>query len=157
MSRLYFSLALLLSMLTARAADGANAMLLQGPSGNFTVLLDERPVVTFSGDDFVITTHMGALSLPASQVTKFTYVNDEQATGLGDAARFGSLLSFDGKQLRLSRLAPSSAVQVYAADGALLASAKADSRGSLSLSLPATAGAVYLVKTATVTFKIRKP
>jgi len=84
-------------------------MLLQGPSGNFTVLLDERPVVTFSGDDFVVTTHMGALSLPASQVTKFTYVNDEQATGIGDAARFGSLLSFDGKQLRLSRLSPSSA------------------------------------------------
>lgn len=36
MSRLYLSLALLLSMLTARAADGANAMLLQGPSSQPT-------------------------------------------------------------------------------------------------------------------------
>ena len=145
-------------MLMARAADGVNAILLEGPSGNFTVLLDEQPVVTFSGDDFVVTTHMGAsLSVPASYVTKWTYVYDEEATSLKNAARFGSLLSFDGKHLGLSNLAPSSAVQVYTSDGALVASAKADSHGSVSLSVPERQGAVYLVKTSSVTFKVSKP
>ena len=153
-----FSYALLLFALTAKAAsDGVNAMLLEGPSDKFTILLDDQPVVTFSDDHLVVTTHMAAVSIPSSLVTKWTYVNDEQATGIKDASRFGSLLSFDGKHLGLSNLAPSSAVQVYTADGALVASATTDSRGSVALSLPERQGAVYLVKTSSVTFKVTKP
>lgn len=155
-----FSYALLLFALTARAAsDGVNAMLLEGPSDfRLTILLDDQPVVTFSDDYLVISTYMGAaVSIPSSHLTKWTYVNDEQATGIRNAARFGSLLSFDGKHLSLSNLAPSSAVQVYTADGALVATAKTDSRGSVALSLPERPGAVYLVKTSSVTFKVSKP
>ncbi len=155
-----FSYALLLFALTARAAsDGSNAMLLQGPSDfRFTILLDDQPVVTFSDDYLVITTYMGdAVSIPSSLVAKWTYVRDDEATGIKSAARFGSLLSIDGNHLSLSNLAPSSAVQVYAADGALVASATTDSRGNVSLSLPDRQGAVYLVKTSCVTFKITKP
>lgn len=155
-----FSYALLLFALTARAAsDGVNAMLLEGPSDfRLTILLDDQPVVTFSDDYLVISTYMGAaVSIPSSHLTKWTYVNDEQATGIRNAARFDSLLSFDGKHLSLSNLAPSSAVQVYTTDGALVATAQTDSRGSVSLSLPDRQGAVYLVKTSCVTFKITKP
>lgn len=156
-----FSLfALLLSVLTARAAsDAVNAMLLEGPSDfKFTILLDDQPVVSFSDDYLVITTHMGAsVSFPSSHVTKWTYVMDEEATGINNASRFGSVLSFDGKHLGMSHLAPSTAVQVYTADGALVSSAKTDSWGSVSLSVPEQPGAVYVVKTSTVTFKVRKP
>ena len=134
-------------------------MLLEGSSGfRFTILLDDQPVVTFSDDYLVLTTHMGdAVSIPSSLVTKYTYVRDEEATGITDAARFGSLLSFDGKRIGLTNLAPSTAVQVYTADGALVTSGTTDSRGSVSLSVPERQGAVYLVKTSTLTFKISKP
>ena len=136
-----------------------NAMLLEGPSDfRFTVLMDDQPVVTFSDDYLVVTTYMGdAVSIPSFHVSKWTYVKDEQATGINNSARFGSLLSIDGNHLSLSNLAPSSAVLVYTADGALVASATTDSRGSASLSLPEHQGAVYLVKTSCVTFKITKP
>ena len=158
MRKQFFLLALLLSVSMARAAsDGVNAMLLEGPSDKFTILLDDQPVVTFSDDHLVVTTHMAAVSIPSSFVKKWTYVNDEQATGIKDASRFGSLLSFDGKRLGLSNLLPSAPVLVYTADGALVATAKADSRGSVSLSLPERQGAVYLVKTSSVTFKVSKP
>lgn len=160
MRKLFSLLALSLSVLTARAAsDGVNAMLLQGPSDfKFTILLDDQPVVSFSDDYIVITTYMGAsVSVPSSHVTKWTYVKDEEATGINNAARFGSLLSFDGKHIGLSHLAPSTAVQVYTADGALVSSAMTDSRGNVSLSVPESKGAVYVVKTSTVTFKISKP
>lgn len=158
MKKIIFSMAMLLSVFSVRAnSDGVNAMLLEGPSDKFTILLDDQPVVTFSDDHLVVTTHMAAVSIPSSLVTKWTYVNDEQATGIKDASRFGSLLSFDGKHLGLSNLAPSSAVQVYTADGALVASATTDSRGSVALSLPERQGAVYLVKTSSVTFKVSKP
>lgn len=159
MRKLFSLLALSLSVLTAGASDGVNAMLLQGPSDfKFTILLDDQPVVSFSDDYIVITTYMGAsVSVPSSHVTKWTYVKDEEATGINNAARFGSLLSFDGKHIGLSHLAPSTAVQVYTADGALVSSAMTDSRGNVSLSVPESKGAVYVVKTSTVTFKISKP
>ena len=151
--------ALLLSVMTARAAsDAVNAMLLQGPSDyKFTILLDDQPVVTFSGDYLVVTSHMSEVSIPSSLVTKWTYVQDDEATRIKDVKRFGSLLSFDGRHLSMTNLAPSSAVLVYTADGALVASAKTNSRGSVSLSVPEQLGAVYLVKTSTVTFKVSKP
>ena len=134
-------------------------MLLQGPSDfRLTILLDDQPVVTFSDDYLVVFTHMGAaVSIPSSLVSKWTYVKDEDATDIGKIARFGSLLSFDGKHIGMSSLAPSTAVQVYTADGALVASATADSRGSVSLSVPEHQGAVYVVKTSSVTFKVSKP
>lgn len=160
MRKLFSLLALMLSVLSARAAsDGINAMLLEGPSDfRFTILLDDQPVVSFCDDYLVISTYMGAaVSIPSSHLTKWTYVRDDEATGIKNASRFGSLLSFDGKHLSLSNLAPSSAVQVYTTDGALVATAQTDSRGSVSLSLPDRQGAVYLVKTSCVTFKITKP
>ncbi len=159
MRKFFFLLSLLLCVTAARAAsDGINAMLLQGPSDfKFTILLDDQPVVSFSDDDLVISTHMGAsVSIPSSHVTKWTYVKDEEATGISNAARFGSLLSFDGKHIGLTNLAPSTAVQVYTADGALVASGTTDSRGCVSLSMPEKAGGVYVNKTSTVTFKISK-
>lgn len=160
MRKLFFLLTLPLYALMVRAAsDEVNAMLLQGPSDfRLTILLDDQPVVTFSDDYLVITTYMGdAVSIPSSLVAKWTYVRDDEATGIKSAARFGSLLSIDGNHLSLSNLAPSSAVQVYSADGALVASATTDSRGNVSLSLPDRQGAVYLVKTSCVTFKVTKP
>ena len=61
MRKLFSLLALMLSVLAARAAsDGINAMLLEGPSDfRLTILLDDQPVVTFSDDYLVVTTYMG--------------------------------------------------------------------------------------------------
>ncbi|MBR6141521.1 MAG: hypothetical protein IKQ37_07150 [Bacteroidaceae bacterium] len=159
MQKQFFSLLLLLSALTARAAsDGINAMLLQGPSDyKFSILLDDQPVVTFSDDYLVVSTHMTVVSIPSHLVTKWTYVQDEEATGINNASRFGSLLSFDGKHIGMTNLAPSTAVQVYTADGALVTSGTTDSRGNVSLTVPERQGAVYVVKTSTVTFKVSKP
>ena len=158
MRKLFSLLALLLSALTAEASDDINAMLLQGPSNfRFTILLDDQPVVTFSDDYLVVTTHMSAVSIPSSFVTKYTYVKDEEATGINNASKYGSLISFDGKHISLTNLTPSTAVQVYTADGAIVASGKTDSRGNVSLSVPESKGAVYVVKTSTVTFKVSKP
>jgi len=60
MRKSFFLLSLLLCVTAARAAsDGINAMLLQGSSDfKFTILLDDQPVVSFSDDDLVISTHM---------------------------------------------------------------------------------------------------
>lgn len=160
MRKQFISFALLLFSLAAGATpDGINAMLLEGPSDfKFTILLDDQPVVTFSDDYIVVSTYMGAsVSFPSSHVTKWTYVKDDNATGINNANRFGSLLSFDGKHIDMTNLAPSTGVQVYTTDGALVSSAITDNRGNVSLSVSERQGAVYLIKTSTVTFKISMP
>jgi hypothetical protein len=48
-------------------------------------------------------------------------------------------------------------VQVYTVDGVLVASATTDNQGNVSLSVPERQGAVYVVKTSTLTFKVSKP
>lgn len=148
----------LFPLITKAASDNVNAMLLHVSSGqNWTILLDEQPVVTFSDDYLIVTTHMSVISIPSSLVTKFTYVHDDDVTRINNADQYGSVLSFDGKRLNVRNLAPSTGVQVYTVDGALVTSGTTDNRGNVSLLVPDKAGAVYMVKTSKVTFKIRKP
>lgn len=159
MRKILLSLALMLCPFKiAVASDNVNAMLLHVSSGqNLTILLDEQPVVTFSDDNLIVTTHMSVISIPSSLVTKFTYVHEDDETRINNAGQYGTVLSFDGKRLNVRNLAPSTGVQVYTVDGVLVASGTTDIRGNVSLSVPDKAGAVYMVKTSTLTFKIRKP
>lgn len=137
---------------------GINALLLQGPSDyKLSILLDEQPIITFSDNDLVVTTHMGVISIPSASVTKYTYYYEDDETRINNASKYGSALSFDGKHLGMKNLPPSTGVQVYNTDGILVSSATTDSRGNVSLSVPEKKGAVYVVKTSTLTFKISKP
>lgn len=159
MRNILLSLALMLCPFKITAAsDNVNAILLHVSSGqNWTILLDEQPVVTFSDDYLIVTTHLSVISIPSSLVTKFTYVHEDDETRINNASLYGSVLSFDGKNLSVRNLVPSISVQVYTSDGALVTSGTTDNRGNVSLSVPDIEGALYMVKTSTVTFKIRKP
>jgi len=67
---------LLFSLLTAIQvqAEEINALVLHMASGKqVTCLLDEQPVVTFKGDELVLTTHMNVVSYKAADLQKFTY------------------------------------------------------------------------------------
>lgn len=137
---------------------GVNALLLQGPSDyKLSILLDEQPIITFSDDDFVITTHMGVISIPSASVSKYSYYYEDDETRINNASQLGSALSFDGKHLSMKSLPLSTGVQVYNADGILVSSATTDSRGNVSLLVPQKQGAVYFVKASTLTFKISIP
>lgn len=138
-------------------AEGINALMLHLASGKQVVcLLDEQPVVTFQGDELVLTTHMNIVRYQAEDVIRFTYTAVDPS-GINDASTAATSFSFDGDMLRTNSLAPKSAVTVYAADGTLVASGKTDKSGNLSLSLPRQAGVVYVVKTSVANFKITKP
>ncbi|MBO7068540.1 MAG: hypothetical protein J6W52_07675 [Bacteroidaceae bacterium] len=148
----------LLPFASSADTNGVNAMLLHVSSGqNWTIMLDEQPVLTFSDDHLVVSTHMSVVSFPSSLVTKFTYVREDDPTRINNAGQYGSVLSFSGNRISITNLTPSTGVQVYTVDGALVSSAITDSQGNVSLSVPEKAGNVYVIKTSTVTFKVRKP
>lgn len=156
MKKLLFSLLLTVCSL-GTWAEGINALMLHLASGKQVVcLLDEEPVVTFQGDELVLSTHMDIIRYQAEDVIRFTYTAVDPA-GINDVSTAATSFSFDGDVMRASSLAPKSMVTIYTADGTLVASGKTDKSGNISLSLPRQAGVVYVVKTSVANFKISKP
>lgn len=152
------SLALLLPMLAMGADDAerVNALLLHKASGEeVAILLSERPVVTFVSNDLVVTTHMNEVTYPSADIVKWTY-DQVEYSGVDGLAQAGTLISLLGEELRVARLAPATEVAVYTVDGKCVATATTDGQGAASLSLSGQPAAVYVVKTSSVTFKIRK-
>lgn len=122
-----------------------------------TILLSERPLVTFAGNDLVVTTPTDVVCYPSDEVVKFTYVGADEIAGMASAGWAGIVFSFGDGCLTVANLSAGAAVSVYMPDGRLLSSATADAHGRATLTLPETAGGVYVVKTPTVAFKLRKP
>ena len=149
------SLALLLPMLAMGADDAVilNALRLHKASGEeVTILLKERPVVTFVSNDLVVTTQSNEVSYPSADIMKFTYEAVEYS-GVNGLAQTGSFL---GDELQVAHLAAATEVAVYTLDGKCVATATTDAKGAASISLSGQPAAVYVVKTSSVTFKIRK-
>ena len=135
---------------------GVNALRLHKASGDeVTILLSERPLVTFNNNDLVITTHMDEVSYPSADVLKLTYVN-VNPTNINGIERSGTLYSLIGDELKIANAVPGSRVFVYTVDGTLLTSSTTDTQGCSTLPIAGMSGSVYVVKTSSVTFKIRK-
>lgn len=143
--------------LTASAQDNINALKLHFVSGRqVTVLLDSEPVITFSGSQLVLSTHMNVVSYNASDISKYTYAS-VVPSGITNPNAGDTMFTFTESSIIATHLAPGSAVEVYSVDGALVASGKADVHGNATIGVPARSGAVYVVKTSVVNFKITKP
>lgn len=156
MKRLLLILCISLSALCA-SAEEINAFVLHLVSGsNITFMLDERPVVTFEGEELVITTHMNTIRYQATDVIRFTYTVADPAS-IDIVSTGVSSFSFDGDVLLANNLVPETIVSVYTVNGILVSSGNTDKKGSVSLSLPGQAGMVYIVKTSVANFKITKP
>ncbi len=151
-------LVFLLSCLFGKAqAEEVNAMTLWMASGSqVTYLLDELPVVTFQGEDLVLTTHMNVITYAADDVCKFTYsyVDPDKVTSLQSA---GVRFIVKDRVLTAYNLEPQSGVEVYSTGGILQAKGRSDRKGYAAVTLPAGANGVYVIKTSTANFKIRKP
>lgn len=119
-------------------------------------LLDERPVVTFTDDEVVLTTHMHEVRYQSVDVLKFTYANVE-VDGINALPSDRGLVRMDGNTLCLDGFASDSEVSVYTADGIVVAKSHTDGHGAASISLPRQSGKVYVIKTSIANFKITKP
>lgn len=139
------------------SAKEYNALVLHLVSGSdVTLMLDERPVVTFEGEELVITTHMNIIRYQVADVIRFTYTLADPAS-IDDASTSASSFTLESDMLRANNLVPNTTVTVYTINGTLVASGTTDGSGSVSLSLPSQTGMVYVVKTSVANFKITKP
>lgn len=156
MKRILLSFLVAILALSSWAED-INAMMLHLASGKQVVcLLDEKPIVTFSGDELVLTTHMNEVSYQSADVLKFTYLYVDPS-GINQVGVPQSMFLFSGNALSVTGAEPDSQIAVYSVDGALVASAKTNKKGAASIVLPDQPGKVYVVKTSVANFKITKP
>lgn len=154
--RFVLFIAMLFGTLSSWAED-INALMLHLSSGKQVVcLLDEKPIVKFSGDDLVLTTHMNEVSYNSADVLKFTYLYVDPS-GISQVNIPHCMFSLSGNTLAVTGAEPDSQITVYTVDGALVASAKTNKKGATSISLPGPSGKVYVVKTPVANFKITKP
>ena len=157
MRRLLLIYVLLYILSQSVSAKEACALMIHLSSGKQLVcLLDERPVVTFTDEEVVLTTHMHEVRYQSADVQKFTYTN-VVADGIHATLMEKGLVRVDGNNLHLGGFAPDSDVSVYTVDGVLVVVTRTDGHGAASVTLPEQSGKVYVVKTSVANFKITKP
>lgn len=146
---------LIYSILTV-SAESFDALILHMTSGKqVTYMLDELPVVSFKGEELIITTQMNAVSYQAGDVVKFTYSNIDPAK-VYETKMYNTMFKLEGNVLHAYNLEPFSKVFIYDMAGALITSADTGAKGEVNLSLPQSSGSVFVVKTSIANFKLMK-
>ena len=156
MKKLILGLCLFGMVLNAQATvDEINAVTIHSKFGKgLTIMLDEYPMVTFSGKEMTVSTQDVVLNYDATTVAKFTY--ESLIVGVNDVDRPENMFRLDKTSLKVFNLDPYSKVMVYTVDGVLVSSETTDAKGNATLPLPEAENAVYVVKTSDINFKIRK-
>ena len=143
-----------LMVLNAQTMRAADVLILTDKDGaKTTFVLEDKPVVSFNDEDVTVSTEKGVISLSAHDFCSFSF--DEQTTDVEERETTNPTFTFsDG--LQCHGLQQGTAVSVFKADGQLVAEGTTDSSGDISLRFGTVRGTVYIVKTATKTFKFTK-
>ena len=145
-----FVLLFLLLIVSSLLAFSENALKIHTKSGNdITILLEELPIVTFLGEDIVVTTHMNEIHYSASEVTKFTYTSID-ISGIEDNKKIGTLFMWEENYLKAFNLS------LYTTEGKLVAFGTTNDKGYIHLPLTTIDNSVYILKSGPITFKIYK-
>ncbi len=118
--------------------------------------LSERPKVTFSGDDLIITSGDNEVRYPLSQMSRFTF---ELTTGIDMVDAEGSNITpfeFNGDTLLFPAIDKNCQVLIYATDGKLMISRDVKSGTILRIPLNSLNSGIYLVNVSGITYKIVK-
>lgn len=151
-----FVLLFLLLIVSSLLAFSENALKIHTKSGNdITILLEELPIVTFLGEDIVVTTHMNEIHYSASEVTKFTYTSVD-ISGIEDNKKVSTLFMWEENDLKAFNLSPQTKVSLYTIEGKLIAFGTTNDKGYIHLPLTTIDNSVYILKSESITFKIYK-
>lgn len=117
-------------------------------------LLSDHPAVSFDDENVIITTDVAKVFYPLSAYSKFS-MEAETETSISTAKSAGPVFSF-AEGMRAEGLKPGARVTIYSANGQKLAQGTADSEGRLSIEVDVVKGNVYIIRTASASFKLIK-
>lgn len=136
-----------------------NAVVVYQADGNTaTFAFSEKPVISYSGSDLVLTTTKTTVSYPVYLLKKIDFGESwEEATALDEVKAPDTRFSFQGGTLAISGGNAFSPVTLYTVGGTLVAHYRLDSAGSATIPVQSLGTGIYIVKTQRFTFKFRKP
>lgn len=143
------SILFLLLIAVGSYADEAKITIKQ-KSGNETILqLSTNPVITFEGEDMVITNDFSRIFVPLADIDAYT-VND----GTAGISPVTSKPQFAKGHVVFSGLPKGSSVNVYSLEGKCVVKQKADSSGYADVSLESLPKGTYVVSASNSSIKV---
>ncbi len=141
------------------AQDGTGkvvCMVLAQNDGSVTAFaLSDQPVVTYEGDNIVVTCGDQRLTTSLEGIDKWTFSDDAQlGIGEGQLTEPQVLISF--ARAEFSGLKSGAVVGIYAIDGKAIFTKRACEDGQVSVDLGHLPGGVYIVRTPYKSYKIKK-
>ena len=117
----------------------------------------DQPTLTYQESHLLLSTTKEKLEIVPADVDQFNLAKtgDDDVTAIEEVVTKANL-DRRGNTLYFSGCRPASQVQMYDLNGRLVASEAVGERGEVEISLQGQPSGVYLVRTATTTFKILK-
>ena len=150
MKRLLLYFAITLAVITTASAQGQYLVLTQGDGTVGKFLLADQPVITFSESNLVVTCGSETLTTPMAGL-KTSY---EDATTAVEHPTFNERPTISFGEASFEGLKAGSNISVYAIDGRVLATTKADEEGRASIQLSGLGQGVVILRTPTRSYKI---
>ena len=147
----------LLLPLTAMAENVQCLVLTESSGAVSKFALTDAPVVTYSGSDMVVTCGDQTLTVGLEGLT-LTY-DEMEVTGIDvvkDSTADPDRLQFSFGEACFEGLQSGALVSVYSIDGKMITRVKADGDGRASISLSSLPLGVYILRTPSKSFKIKK-
>ena len=138
-------------------AFGQNSIVIYQKDGQVAKFaFSEKPVVTYSGNDLVVTTTKTTVQYPVYMLQKVAFdVSDELANDIEEVKQQAQF-RFEGETLNISSGEPGSSVFIYNMSGMMVGQYRLDSNGHASIPMSGMDKSLYIVKTTRFTFKFRK-
>lgn len=150
---------LTLLLMTAVGLRAQNAVAIHQVDGQVaTFAFTDKPVVTYSGSDLVLTTTKTSVQYPVYKLKKIDFgISLDDATGVKDVEKKADVqFSFAGGTLTVRGGEAGSSVYIYTIEGIQVGHYRLDSDGNATIPMQGLGKDFYIMKSKSFTFKFRK-
>lgn len=139
-------------------ADTVECLVLTESNGTVSKFaLAEAPVVTYSGSDLVVTCSGQTLTVGLEGLTlTFGEMEATRIEAVKGGVKDADRLQYSFGEASFEGLNPGALVSVYSIDGKMVTKVKADQDGRASVSLMGLPNGVYVLRTPSKSFKVKK-
>lgn len=130
--------------------------IIQKDGQQFHYGFSEKPVITYTDNDLVISTDKVVVNYPLTAIRKFVFTDGAETQVEGIEADNKPLLSLEDYMVEITGGVADANVIVFASDGKNVFNGKFDSEGRISFSIAEFPDGVYVIKTENLTCKILK-
>lgn len=136
--------------------EGSGLLLWQKDGTKIGYAFSEKPVITYTGSDLVITTTHAAVHYPLALLSRLTLELDGLPEGIAAPTISEVKFSITPQGVEILGEEPGSSYRLYNLEGRTFANGRIDAAGRAFIPLADLSKGTYIVKTHSASFKILK-